>query len=352
MTATTSASTRSALGPLTTLFEPPQTCTLYGSMVGTIGGYQAQGCGPSDNLIDEAQCWPRVTTLQTPHPPFLGRGFYSPGTICPAGYTVVCSSSSASSGQPPAVATTGSDFFSFQFPLIAGEGAVGCCPTGFTCNSISGFAQTCQSTATATQLLAGDCTTGTLEDFKQLVVPTVTAFDSGPSQTITEALLLAPLFQLNFQASDLPATTTSSAATTTSSSTTSTPTSTTSITIDANGSNQSAPSPGLSVRAIAAIGVVIPLFLIALAAILGFLFVRRRRRQQQEQHYDAVPTGFQKAELDGADRRRGGVKTGLPKDTTFRAELDQGSRNDAIMGPYESDARSIHESGSRDIRIG
>lgn len=50
--------------------------------------------------------------------PFRGWGFYSPGLVCPHGYTSACTATAGGDAQWPV-----------QFEMLEGETAVGCCPT-------------------------------------------------------------------------------------------------------------------------------------------------------------------------------------------------------------------------------
>ena len=328
--------TRSVLGNLTTTFVPSSTCTFYAPMADSMGGFQGQGCNSGNSIVDASKCWPPAT-VSGPSPPLEGWGFYSPGLICPLGYVTACSSISSSAGQPSP--TSQGSYFPFEFPLIAGETALGCCPDGFDCQ-IDGFGhQTCSSIATSASFLLGDCTGGSLGGFNFISVPTTTTEDTGSVATITTANLLAPLFQLNFQPSDLPSSTSS----TTINTSTTTSTTTTSQTPSSVPEPSPVPDTGLSVGAKAAIGTVIPVFFIVVAAIWAFILIRRRRRQRQAQQ--PAPTAssrYEKPELDSRVVGHDTLKTELPTGSTARTELDAGARSRVVSGLHESDARSIH----------
>ena len=121
----TSTTRSGALGTLTTTFTPTGTCTQL------VGGnpfqfYFGEGCN-SGAVYDAWQCWPRATSgLATP--PFLGGGFYSPGLVCPTGYTTACLDATDDAGQAANLATSLISF-SFQYSLQVGETALGCCPS-------------------------------------------------------------------------------------------------------------------------------------------------------------------------------------------------------------------------------
>lgn len=107
-------------------------------------------------------------------------GFYSPGLVCPDGYLSACTAT-----------WDGFSDWQVQFPMTAGETAVGCCPRGYNCDNWNGG--TCTLVPTST------------------VVPIVTCRGNttGPSaqETIQERetsafKFYAPMIQINWQASD------------------------------------------------------------------------------------------------------------------------------------------------------
>ncbi|KAF2234112.1 hypothetical protein EV356DRAFT_502747 [Viridothelium virens] len=130
------STTRTVLGPLTTTYTFPEACTNLVAAQGEGQGnaWQAQSCAVStfsddtytDSQEDDAACWPTVTA-STPTPPLEGWGFYSPGLVCPAGWTSACTAALSSNGQTSPVISGTS--FTPQWSLTAGETAVGCCPT-------------------------------------------------------------------------------------------------------------------------------------------------------------------------------------------------------------------------------
>ena len=131
MSATTTAPSRSALlGPLTTVFTPPPACTVAVMNCNTCNiGWLAQTCYSSNsaqqNASGEPSCWPSQTS--TRHGTLAGYGFYSPGLVCPSGYTTACAAAGTAKTAVPGLA--GGTVFPFQYSLFPGETAVGCCPT-------------------------------------------------------------------------------------------------------------------------------------------------------------------------------------------------------------------------------
>ncbi|KAL2752033.1 hypothetical protein ACRALDRAFT_1078145 [Sodiomyces alcalophilus JCM 7366] len=191
------------LGPLTTSWSMPAACSYIIPLCSTCQvGFRGQGCSagsPEDNTA----CWPPAQDVATPDPPFLGWGFYSPGIACPTGYTSACT---AVHGQPPE--------WDIQFQLRPGETAVGCCPTGYQCTNQNG--NTCIAIAsTSTNVPYATCDGAdvvepTLKPFPDVVTVSRTTMDSdaSTSYTITGTFtrtmtLLAPMFQLNYQATDM-----------------------------------------------------------------------------------------------------------------------------------------------------
>ena len=139
--------TRSVLGPLTTTFRRLSSCThLYGEEAYLTSGTaasQAQHCATVSgwgnvgngvnaswtgvSTLDDVECWPPATvTSPTQATSLDGRGFYSPGLVCPDGYTTACMEAMSDDGSQSTI-TQGTSF-AFQFKPVAGETAVGCCP--------------------------------------------------------------------------------------------------------------------------------------------------------------------------------------------------------------------------------
>lgn len=125
-TTTVSSLVRTVLGPLTTVFTPPPSCSrvFFGSLTDiTYGplsaGWQAQSCagtaGWPRNFQLDASCWPpgMPAFASVPWPNWA---VYSPGRLCPAGYTKAW------------MGTTGIG----DLPVAAGETVIGCCPSGYT----------------------------------------------------------------------------------------------------------------------------------------------------------------------------------------------------------------------------
>lgn len=129
-------STRRSLGPLTTTFTPPDECLVFGVNGDntTIYGLEnAQLCSSSWNY-NASSCWPTVAPSvwaslsssiykNSGLHAFNGLGFYSPGLLCPQGYTQACTAL----GNGPLA--SGSSFPFQQFPPAPGETAIGCCPS-------------------------------------------------------------------------------------------------------------------------------------------------------------------------------------------------------------------------------
>jgi hypothetical protein len=121
---------RVILGPLTTTYTAPSSCSVPVQECQTCNtAGQAQSCHASSSgssttygAEDNTDCWPpRSSFVSTPLPPLNGWGFYSPGLVCPNGMTTACSATGGGSSDWPV-----------QFALLQHETAVGCCPR-YTC---------------------------------------------------------------------------------------------------------------------------------------------------------------------------------------------------------------------------
>ncbi|TGJ81556.1 hypothetical protein E0Z10_g7199 [Xylaria hypoxylon] len=248
-----SGTTRTNLGPLTTNTWT-YTCTEVIQQCSSCGvGWAAQTC-IKGVVTDNQECWPpRATNVPATTDALLGWGVYSPGIVCPGGYT------SAAAG------THGGSYnFDFDYPLTAGETAMGCCPIGgFSPIQDPRGIQTCVQFKPTTSFLVGSCGTDG---------PAFTPFSVGGTLDSTQYnsfSVSAPFLQVVYQASDLPATSTNSSST----SSTSTPT-----TQPSGQTSEISKSSGLSTGATAgiAVGVVLGAIFIATAA---FCIWRTRRRR-------------------------------------------------------------------------
>ncbi|KAH6877063.1 hypothetical protein B0T10DRAFT_193447 [Thelonectria olida] len=201
--------TRTNLGPLTTEFTYPSSCRVaILSCTNCAKGWQGQTCGSNhfntQGVQDNVDCWPeRSNSSISTSVALNGFGYYSPGLLCPTGYTTACQATGTSDGG-----------FVFQFPLLQSETAVGCCPTGYKCKHNPGadVAQTCYSVATTGSFEAAQCSAGTTNDYRYVRMPaTVSEVVSSETSysTIRAITLFAPLFQLNHQKTDLSSSSTS-----------------------------------------------------------------------------------------------------------------------------------------------
>ncbi|KAH8678453.1 hypothetical protein BX600DRAFT_507398 [Xylariales sp. PMI_506] len=270
-----STASRTLLGPLTTTFTPPASCTIawFGGVTsGTAQAWVAQDCHPVTDYVneDDLACWPTPTSgaytpSTSPRVWANGWGFYSPGLICPSGYSSACSATAA-----------GTSDFSMQFPLTAGETAIGCCPSGYGC-SYTADSQTCVATVTTGTLAIGSCSGSQDSIAFQGSIPD--AYVVGEStETITAVLMSAPLFQLNFQASDL------STATSGSSGVNGATATVTVVSEPTQAATANSGSTSLSTGAQIGIGVSIGVVgLGAIGALIGCLLSRyRKKRLEQE----------------------------------------------------------------------
>ncbi|KAI8663117.1 ADH-N domain-containing protein [Fusarium sp. Ph1] len=180
---------RTILGPLTTTFTQPSSCRdLVGLCETCHAAFQGQSCGQM-GAQDNPSCWP-PTSAGAPSPthPLRGWGIYSPGIVCPSGHTSACT----------AIAGGNSEWL-VQFSMKAGETAVGCCPTGYSC--ANNYGNTCVVGPTSTVVSTVICEGGTSGSFSQLTIRDTT--------TSSPYAFFAPMIQINWQPSDIIASSTS-----------------------------------------------------------------------------------------------------------------------------------------------
>ncbi|PSN60185.1 hypothetical protein BS50DRAFT_593963 [Corynespora cassiicola Philippines] len=194
------------LGPLTTTFTPPPHCSSAALACPTCNkAFRGQTCRAG--LQEDASCRPpraRVSGASSldANANVAPVGFYSPGLICPTGYTRACS---ATTPAPRATSGARQDLdFAFDFPPAPGETAVGCCPSGYTCGSYPGISttQSChRPVTTATRFDALTCDGARVGEIAGFGVPMVV----GGTRTVASLDLWAPLVQIVYRATDLPA---------------------------------------------------------------------------------------------------------------------------------------------------
>ncbi|KAB5586246.1 hypothetical protein GE09DRAFT_58134 [Coniochaeta sp. 2T2.1] len=262
-------SVRTNLGPLTTPFTYPASCNVVVQQCSTCTfGWQGQSCGTNSfntqGVQDNLDCWPPRSNDVSSGVAVNGWGFYSPGVECPIGYTSACSSTAGVEGG-----------FAFQFSMLPRETAVGCCPTGYTCNYNPGVdaAQTCYKYHYTGSFPTVQCSAGTSNRFSYVTVPaTVTATTTSTNGVratdtvvLDNILVFAPLIQINWQSTDrtTPSSTVGSASQPTVSSSTTTTT-----------SNSSGLSKG------ATIGIAVGAAVLGLILIAVFTIWMRRRKQR------------------------------------------------------------------------
>ncbi|KAI9694240.1 MAG: hypothetical protein M1820_009098 [Bogoriella megaspora] len=326
--AVTAAPSRTILAPLTTVFTPPPSCTslfnalvndtissdggftsLFGPPVLSIFAAQGVKCNSTFDFVaddtdillklgsvvnplgNDFDCWPPATQSSLTSLASLrtGAGFYSPGLLCPSGYTTACTAQGMNNTL--VVQSTLEKPFNFQFPLLPDETAAGCCPTGFGCwvvNPDGVNYQTCVSQAIGGSITTHQCyqvggshslavstTTVTLpapmtwtssgdEALPESTTSETVALTNSAATTYTSnfpvVTVLAPMIQLNYKASDL----TLATSTATNSST----------------SNTREPKQESPATEIMALGIAVPIAAIAIAALLAtFFFYRRRHRR-------------------------------------------------------------------------
>ncbi|KAL2195186.1 hypothetical protein P885DRAFT_41437 [Corynascus similis CBS 632.67] len=297
------------LGPLTTVWTMPDSCSVHVRLCESCHeGFRGQQC-VSGEPQDHTTCWPPATRLSRPPThPFVGWGFYSPGLECPSGYTTACTA--RYNGRPD---------WEIEFSLIPGETAVGCCPEGFMCTNRNG--NTCIATDTDLALATGFCSGSQVANIGQTTFPA------------SDMVFLAPMFQLNFQSSDLESLSSSTASPSSASTST----------------EQSGGNAGLSTGAIAGISVGAALGCILLGMLAIILFIRNRRKKEGP----ATPTSeWQQTAPPGAPPSDFGTykyASELPSAGPDRSELPE-SWHDRFELPVDGSAGyqqdSAHPSSS------
>ncbi|KAH6954392.1 hypothetical protein DER45DRAFT_646165 [Fusarium avenaceum] len=187
---------RTHLGPLTTEWEYPDSCTVPIVQCRTCkNGWQGQVCGDNvgdmQGVADNTECWPPATISPSTVGALNGWGYYSPAVDCPRGYEPACS----------ATGTQTSDF-EFQFSVSKDETVTGCCPSGYTCKMARGGAQTCAFTAYRGTLEVAVCVNRKITPYS-LPIPAKVADKPGEKTvTIFKFTAYAPMFQLNRREED------------------------------------------------------------------------------------------------------------------------------------------------------
>lgn len=127
MTTTTIAAFTNTLGPLTTAWALPASCTT-GFAANNHEAWLDQECS-GNNFGANPSCWPPRTEGAASLSGALSTwGIYSPGTLCPSGKVAACSYDGSKN--------TGA--FQFYFPPGPSETAIGCCPP-LVLHSSAGF---------------------------------------------------------------------------------------------------------------------------------------------------------------------------------------------------------------------
>jgi hypothetical protein len=242
---------------------------------------------------------------------FFSQPFFSPASICPSGFTNACSYSKNVWDEIPTL-TYGADVANqMTYLLQDGDTAIGCCPTGFSCDSY--FALTCTKAFSA-----GQTVTGVSYGRSCSPTPTTLSFSTG----ILDSLNIVNGQQLNVWLLQNPGT-----------------------------DNHTSSSSGsiLSTGAKIGLGVGIPLGILIAAALI-FIYCHRRRNQRKENRRQrdrqaqnrtdepVLPPHLEKPELQGSDAPAGGIGAGQAK---TKAELDAKT---AVPEPRVSEHGAVNSS--------
>lgn len=253
-TDSTTTPTNSVLGPLTTAWTYPSSCTVnVHNCLTCLQVLQGQTCTTAlaRGYMGNTECWPPRSGSSIPTAT-SGWGVYSPGIECPVGYVSACAATGS--------AVTG-NAFSFRFSLSAAETAIGCCPSGYACSNVD--YQTCVRLASTGSIPVVTCTSDSSNGFSYLPLPTTItdeiATDSTTTVTMSTATLLAPLFQLVYQASDIAANTSTAV-------------------VETETPEPSTSSGGLSTGARAGIAVGVVVAVLVIVGSAGFVWWHKRKQ--------------------------------------------------------------------------
>ncbi|OAA40442.1 hypothetical protein BBO_06026 [Beauveria brongniartii RCEF 3172] len=295
------------LGPLTSTFTPPLSCssltlsssfTLRNHMDRIVFNYGRRCLGVLEATpkIDEP-CYPPRYGAAFERLQRLTRNnvypVFSPASICPSGYTSACGFKSSNATIAIASAEHVINEFEMMMNTLVEETqtAIACCPSSYGCYALGPYM--CISRPSSGESLTGDWA----NNCKYHSTPSISSIAASTSTTMyVEAPAVVLVRDLPNSG---PKTGTPSAAD---------PTTTT-------GSDAaSGPRSGLSTGVKAAIGVCVPLFVIC-AGLLVFAFMRRRSRRASEDSVEtntAAPTAefsppSEKIEMDGSEPRHSTV---------------------------------------------
>ncbi|KAK3332882.1 hypothetical protein B0T19DRAFT_483045 [Cercophora scortea] len=265
---TAASVTRYNIAPLTTVFVPPPECS---ACYGDGGANYIDGpfwlsvtwklcTAYASNCLSFRPCLPGTTTITADF------GFYSPGHLCPAGWTTVTVLSSR--GTYRAIAQ------GFIDQLQADETAAICCPRGvdFDVKTTWALAPMCRSTAVS-QVFQHDSCSGlesnlqaeslgdiTVTGSSTTVIGTSTIPMFSSITTHQYAFTMAPVVQLVWRPSDLEVLTANS----------------TSTTVPASNASIGKSTSGLAVSTGAVAGIVTASVIVALLFAAGFGFWLRK----------------------------------------------------------------------------
>ncbi|KAJ6789589.1 hypothetical protein PWT90_09483 [Aphanocladium album] len=136
-------SERTNLGALTTTFSGPASCSILdgsftkegGALNGAVG-YACSARGDGQIFGADPACFPNslASYIRAGEQWISTIAVYSPGNICPHGFSSACTMTRSANDEPP---TTGSVLRTANRAMFnileIGEIAIGCCPNGYTC---------------------------------------------------------------------------------------------------------------------------------------------------------------------------------------------------------------------------
>ncbi|KAK5989316.1 hypothetical protein PT974_10831 [Cladobotryum mycophilum] len=317
----TASSTRAILGPLTTVFNPPDYCKQCfidplsgtGSEIGICSLYKSRGMCTSQTL---AECLPSATNYYDLLP---SSAFYSPGLECPSGWQTMAFVSSLLN-------------YNYVSPtngvnpntLLQGETAIICCPSGMTYYST---ATHCIATSTPPSSISLTCSRSGAFKAQSVHGGFLSIDYQGASTTAFFPFggIVAPPIQLNFRPQDRNSTSPPPLP----------PTTTSSLPINSSPSVQ---GNTISGGAIAGIVVGAVAFVGGIGAIVAWVWRRRRAKAAAS---DDVGSEYRKAELDATSKPEDHLdRTELETNVVYELEGTYGGGNNELPGDHTNNELS------------
>ncbi|GAB1317747.1 hypothetical protein MFIFM68171_07957 [Madurella fahalii] len=306
-------STTTNLGALTTTFRPPSDCNTPYVYDSELFGRWGNSCTLSSSSrfgLHRTECYPGDYAA------YINDGevtqsiaVYSPGLMCPSGWSAACSVSRRSGEPPPSKGQfiTPADWYIWNM-IKEGETAIGCCPSRYTCEDLDHWY--CEWIATPGDVLSGF----TYAPGGCSPTPTSSAIGIGTTERVANA---GRIILVRAVADGSPAETTGTNAD------------------DQAGNASGSAEGGLSTGAKIAIGVVIPVAVILIG--MGLFFILKRERH----HKRSIPQGTGEGGYPGLKPELEGTQAiAIPRAAVVaydKPELDSSSAGNRPPAPLASE---------------